>query len=48
MASLWRDKGAWLVLGVSALFVLVVINKHRVLLNMLKSGLLDQRGKQDE
>ena len=48
MASLWRDEAACRALGVSALFVLVVINMYRVFVSVLKSGSLNQQGKQDE
>jgi hypothetical protein len=35
---MWRDEGAWIALGVSALFVLVGVVMHRVFLRILKTG----------
>jgi hypothetical protein len=35
---MWRDEGAWIALGVSALFVLVGVVTHRVFLRILKTG----------
>ena len=38
MASLLRGEGAWIVLGVSALFIVVGLVMHRVFINILKNG----------
>jgi hypothetical protein len=35
---MWRDEGAWIALGVSALFVLVGVVMHRFFLRILKTG----------
>ena len=38
MASLLHGEGAWIVLGVSALFIVVGLAMHRVFINILKNG----------
>ena len=38
MATLWQGEGAWISLGVSALFIVVGLVMHRVFINILKSG----------
>lgn len=38
MASLWQGEGAWIALGVSALFIGVGLVMHRVFINILKKG----------
>jgi len=48
MASLWQDEGAWIALGISALFLVVAFVMHRVFVNVLKSGAPEQQEKQDE
>ena len=48
MSSLWHDEGAWIALGISALFVLVAWGMHRVFVKVLKSGAPVQQEKQDE
>ena len=35
---MWRDEGAWIALGVSALFVVVGVLMHRVFVRILKTG----------
>ncbi|WP_291939802.1 hypothetical protein [Limnohabitans sp.] len=35
---MWRDEGAWIALGVSALFVVVAWVMHRVFVRILKNG----------
>lgn len=35
---MWRDPGAWIAVGVSALFVLVGLVMHRIFVRILKSG----------
>ena len=48
MFPVWRDEGAWIALGVSALCVLMAWGMHRVFVNVLKSGAPDPQEKQDE
>ena len=38
MALLLHGEGAWIVLGVSALFIVVGLVMHRVFINILKKG----------
>jgi len=38
MARLFHGEGAWIVLGVSALFIVVGLVMHRVFINILKNG----------
>jgi hypothetical protein len=38
MNSLWQSEGAWIALGVSALFIVVGLVMHRVFINILKKG----------
>ena len=38
MARLLHGEGAWIVLGVSALFIVVGLLMHRVFINILKNG----------
>jgi hypothetical protein len=35
---MWRDEGAWIALGVSALFVVAGVVMHRVFVRILKTG----------
>lgn len=35
---MWRDEGAWIALGVSALFVVAGLVMHRVFVRILKTG----------
>ena len=37
MASLWRDPGAWIAIGISVLFLLVAWVMHRVIVKVLKA-----------
>ncbi|MEY2683388.1 MAG: hypothetical protein RJA09_532 [Pseudomonadota bacterium] len=37
-ASLWNDLGTWIALGMSALFVVVALLMHRVIVKVLKSN----------
>lgn len=38
MSRLWQTDGAWIALGVSALFIVVGLVMHRVFINILKNG----------
>jgi hypothetical protein len=38
MASLWRDPGAWIAIGISVLFLLVAWVMHRVIVKVLKAS----------
>jgi hypothetical protein len=38
MASLWQREGAWIALGISALFIVVGLLMRRVFINILKNG----------
>ena len=38
MASLWQGEGAWIALGVSAVFIVVGLVMHRIFINILKNG----------
>jgi hypothetical protein len=35
---MWRDEGAWIALGVSALFLVAGVVMHRVFVRILKTG----------
>jgi hypothetical protein len=35
---MWHDEGAWITVGVSALFVVVGLVMHRVFVRILKNG----------
>jgi hypothetical protein len=35
---MWRDEGAWIAVGVSALFVVVGLVMHRIFVRILKGG----------
>ena len=48
MSPFWRDEGTWIALGVSALFLLVAWVMHRVIVNVLKSGMPDPQETKDE
>ena len=48
MSGLWHDEGAWIALGISALFLVVAFAMHRVFVNVLKSGAPEQQEKRDE
>jgi hypothetical protein len=41
MASLWQGEGAWVALGVSAVFIVVGLVMHRIFINNLKNGSLE-------
>ncbi len=38
---MWQDPGAWIAVGVSALFVVVALIMHRVFVKILKTGQAD-------
>ncbi len=38
MSGLWQGEGAWIALGVSALFIVVGLVMHRIFINILKNG----------
>lgn len=38
MAALLQVEGAWIALGVSALFIVVGLVMHRIFINILKNG----------
>jgi len=38
MASLWQGEGAWIALGVSALFIAVGLMMRRIFIHILKNG----------
>ncbi|MBT9508345.1 hypothetical protein [Rhodoferax sp.] len=38
MAALLQGEGAWIALGVSALFIVVGLVMHRIFINILKNG----------
>ena len=38
MAGLLQGDGAWIALGVSALFIVVGLAMHRIFINILKNG----------
>lgn len=38
MARRWHGEGAWIALGLSALFIAVGLLMHRVFINILKNG----------
>ena len=35
---MWRDEGAWIALGVSAMFVIAAVVMHRIFVRILKNG----------
>ena len=35
---MWRDPGAWIAIGVSALFIIVGLVMHRIFVKVLKKG----------
>ena len=35
---MWHDEGAWIAVGVSALFVVVGLLMHRIFVRILKNG----------
>jgi hypothetical protein len=35
---MWRDPGAWIALGVSALFIIVGFMMHRIFVKVLQNG----------
>lgn len=35
---MWRDPGTWIVLGVSALFIVAGVVMHRVFVRILQTG----------
>jgi hypothetical protein len=37
-ASLWSDPSTWIALGISALFLVVALVMHRVIVKVLKSS----------
>jgi hypothetical protein len=44
---MWRDEGAWIALGVSALFVVVALVMHRVFVRILKNGATEPAQKEN-
>ena len=36
-APIWNDAGTWIVLGISALFIVVGIVMHRVIMNVVRA-----------
>jgi hypothetical protein len=44
---MWRDEGAWIALGMSALFVVVAWVMHRVFVRILKSGATEPEKKEN-
>lgn len=48
MSAIWQDEGAWIALGISALFLVAALVMHRVFVKVLKSGSTEQQEKQDE
>ena len=40
---MWQDEGAWIALGVSALFLVAALVMHRVIKKILKGPPPDQR-----
>lgn len=40
---MWQDEGAWIALGVSALFLVAALVMHRVFMKILKGQPPDQR-----
>ena len=43
MPGIWQDEGAWIALGVSALFLVVAVVMHRVFVKVLQSGVPPQQ-----
>ena len=43
MPGIWHDQGAWIALGVSALFLVVAVVMHRVFVKVLQSGVPPQQ-----
>ncbi len=44
---MWHDKGAWIAVGVSALFVVVGLVMHRIFVRILKNGATEPRQKEN-
>ncbi len=44
---MWRGEGAWIALGVSALFVVVAWVMHRVFVRILKNGATEPAQKEN-
>ena len=44
---MWRDEGAWIALGVSALFVVVAWVMHPVFVHILKNGATEPAQKEN-
>ena len=44
---MWRDEGAWIALGVSALFVVVAWVMHHVFVRILKNGATEPQQKEN-
>jgi len=48
MNAIWHDEGAWIALGISALFLVAAWGMHRVFVKVLKSGAPALQEQQDE
>ena len=44
---MWHDEGAWIAVGVSALFVVVGLVMHRVFVRILKNGAAEPAQKEN-
>jgi heme exporter protein D len=44
---MWHDEGAWIAVGVSALFVVVGLVMHRVFVRILKNGATEPERKEN-
>ena len=44
---MWHDEGAWIAVGVSALFVVVALVMHRVFVRILKNGATEPAQKEN-
>jgi hypothetical protein len=44
---MWHDEGAWIAVGVSALFVVVALVMHRVFVRILKTGATEPAQKEN-
>ncbi len=40
---MWQDEGAWIALGVSALFLVAAFVMHRIFVKILRSPVPDER-----
>ena len=48
LPGFWQDEGVWVALGISALFLLVAVAMHRVIVKVLKSGAPVRQEQTDE